>query len=253
MRFQEKYYTMSQQKSYVPVSAQRIKLARHLYGEGIEIGALHRPLLPLPDTVTKITYLDRKTTPELRQLYPNLAVHKLVEVGLVGKAESLDLEHNSQDFIIANHLIEHTEGTFQTLENFCNILKPGGILYMAVPDKRFTFDRFREAVTYEHLAEEYHHGFEQSRPQHYRDWVTNVNVKHLKKTYTPEQLEAQIEKSIRDVPNIHFHAWRCEDFVEHMFRMRYELGIPLKVIDVGIRQEKSREFIVVFQKEEGHT
>ncbi len=240
---------MLNRKSFVPVSKQRIHLARHLFGEGIEIGALHRPLLPLPEAVKKVRYVDRKTKKELRQTYKELEQYRLVNVDIIGKAENLEMESASQDFIIANHLIEHTEGTFQTLENFCRILRPGGILFMAVPDKRYTFDRFREPVSYEHLLHEYKHGFITSRREHYTDWVNNVNVKHQKQDLTKIQREKKINQCLVDNQNIHFHTWRFEDFLDHVYRMYHELNIPLKVIDVGIRHHTGSEFIIIFQKQ----
>jgi len=235
-------------KTYVPVTRQRIHLARHLSGEGIEIGALHRPLLPLPKKVTKIEYVDRKTTDELRERYTELEKRRLVDVDIIGKAESLELDSESQDFIIANHLIEHTEGTFQTIENFCRILRPNGILFMAVPDKRYTFDKYREPVKYKHLLDEYHNGFEDSRYDHYHEWLTRVKMKNNKQKMTPSAIHNKIEEYLKENRNIHFHAWRFEDFVDHVFKMRYDLNIPLHLIDVGTRYKQANEFIVVLKK-----
>ena len=45
---------------------------------------------------------------------------------------------NTYDFVIANHFLEHAEDPFSTLKNFARILRPGGMIFMAIPDKRWT-------------------------------------------------------------------------------------------------------------------
>ena len=55
----------------------------------------------------------------------------------------------SQDFVVANHFLEHTEDPIGTMENVLRVIKPGGIAYLAVPDKRFTFDVSRDVTQIE--------------------------------------------------------------------------------------------------------
>src|SRR5690349_4069177 len=87
----------------------RLQLAnRHLAGEGIEIGALHKPL-PLPSGAA-VRYVDRMSVRDLRSHYPELAGWKLVEPHIIDNGETLaTVPDNSVDFVIANHFIEHTE------------------------------------------------------------------------------------------------------------------------------------------------
>jgi hypothetical protein len=47
------------------------------------------------------------------------------------------------DWIIASHLIEHTPDLIGFLTNCEDILSRDGVLVLAVPDKRYCFDRFR--------------------------------------------------------------------------------------------------------------
>jgi len=44
----------------------------------------------------------------------------------------------SQDFIIANHVLEHVINVIQSVRRWYEVLKPNGILYLSVPDWRFT-------------------------------------------------------------------------------------------------------------------
>ena len=87
-------------------------------------------------------YVDRMPVTLLRRHYPELDELPLVEIDDVGDdGERLQtIEAQSQDFVIANHLLEHTEDPISTIRNWLRVLRPGGVIYMAVPDKRHTFD-----------------------------------------------------------------------------------------------------------------
>ena len=150
--------------------------ARFLFGEGLEIGALHLPL-SVPDDVT-VHYVDRLTVADLRRDYPELAEWNLVEADIIDSGEVLStLADASQDFIIANHFLEHCEDPIRAIHNHLRKLRPGGILFYAVPDMRFTFDCPREVTPLEHMIEDHEHGPERSRSAHYDDWARLVEFK----------------------------------------------------------------------------
>jgi SAM-dependent methyltransferase len=129
----------------------RYQLAkRYLRGSGLEIGALDRPLY-LPKTATAY-YLDRMLPSQLREHYPELG-HRRLYVSMVADGEDLScIAEGALDFLIANHVIEHLDDPIAAIELFMKKLKAGGILYMAVPDMRRTFDYQRAETTWEHLS-----------------------------------------------------------------------------------------------------
>src|SRR5437763_692697 len=88
---------------------QRRSLVRaYIKGRGLEISALHRPL-KVPSQA-KVTYVDRLWVPGLQQQYPELATRQLAKVGMVDDIEKLTrFEDGSQDFVIANHVLEHCQ------------------------------------------------------------------------------------------------------------------------------------------------
>ena len=82
--------------------------ATFLRGTGIEIGALHEPLI-VPRRVT-VRYVDRMRSPQLRHQYPELSRADLVDVDIVDDGELLaTIPDGSQDFVVANHFIEHCQ------------------------------------------------------------------------------------------------------------------------------------------------
>jgi hypothetical protein len=113
-----------------------------LHGQGIEIGALHNPLRLPP--AAKVQYVDRMSVAQLRQHYPELAALELVEADILDDGERLGcVPDMSQDFVIANHFLEHCENPLLALHNLLRVLKVEGVLYLTVPDKRYTFDSSR--------------------------------------------------------------------------------------------------------------
>ena len=139
--------------------------SQYLSGEGIEVGALHAPLEVPPGV--KVHYVDRMPVSELRKQYPELAAVNVVEADIVDNGETLSsIADNSWDFVIANHMIEHCQNPIGTLENFLRVLKPGGLVYMGVPDKRYTFDIDRPLTSLDHLIRDYKEGPEWSKLGH---------------------------------------------------------------------------------------
>lgn len=138
----QRYYN-ERQILYDQSQNTRIFLAnKYLKGKGIEIGPAEHPL-PTPHW-SKVTYVDEISTEELLRLYPYLKDRNPVHVDVVDDGQVLSkFKDNSQDFVIANHFLEHVIDPIRSLRNFYRVLKPGGIMYMAVPDKRFTFDKLR--------------------------------------------------------------------------------------------------------------
>jgi predicted SAM-dependent methyltransferase len=145
-----------------------------ILGEGIEIGALHNPLV-VPENA-KVKYVDRMTVPELRKQYPELNQENLVNVDIISDGEKLEnINDYSQDFVIANHFLEHCQNPLMTLKNTLRVVKAGGIAYLAVPNKRYTFDVDKLVTKFEHLEKDYVDGPESSKKQHFEEWAEYVN------------------------------------------------------------------------------
>lgn len=174
---------------------------RFLLGSGIEIGGLQRPLMVGKNAQVK--YVDRMPVNELRRHYPELASVPLVEVDIIDDGERLaTIKDLSQDFVIANHFIEHCQNPILAFSNMLRVLKNGGVIYLAIPDKRFTFDRHRPDTPIDHLVKDYEEGPEWSKSQHYVEWSRYVN--HLREDV---EVLARAQQLMRMDYSIHFHVW----------------------------------------------
>lgn len=182
-----------------PVRDRNALAARFLQGIGLEIGALHNPL-PVPAGV-HVRYIDRMPVSDLRQHYPELAALPLVPVDIIDDGETLKtISDQSQDFIIANHFLEHCEDPISAFKNFHRVVKPGGILYLAVPEKSQTFDRERPVTMLNHLWEDHTLGTDHSRLGHYLEWAQLVD-------HRTNDAETHAQRLMQKKYSIHFHVW----------------------------------------------
>lgn len=209
---------------------------RHIAGDGLEIGALHKPLR-VPDGA-RVRYVDRYDEAGLRSHYPELDELPLVTVDVVDDGETLGtISDASVDFVIANHFIEHTQNPLQTLVNHLRVLREGGVLYLAVPDKRRTFDVDRAVTPLEHVLRDFEHGPAGSRVEHFRDWVVHVDK--------PDDVEARVAELSDSDYSIHFHVWTPQAFSELLEHARGELGMPFAIAEV---LRNGIEFIVILRR-----
>jgi len=206
-----------------------------LSGEGVEIGALNAPL-SLPPTA-HVRYVDRMGVDDLKRHYPGL---DLVAVDVIDDGEHLDsIAPSSQDFIVANHFLEHCQDPIGALKSLSQKLKVGGVLYMAVPDADDTFDVRRASTEYEHLRQDHERGPEPSRPAHFEEWVSLVEG------LDDEDARARIDELLALDYSIHFHVWRQRDLVGFLFSSISEYGIPL-ALEATVRN--GLEIICVLQR-----
>jgi SAM-dependent methyltransferase len=221
--------------------ARRELAASFLSGEGLEIGPLHQPLA-LPPGV-KARYVDRMLVEDLRREYAELAEWDLTPVDVVDDGEKLlTIAEESQDFIVANHFLEHCENPIRTIETHLGKLRPGGVLFYAVPDKRFTFDFRRPVTPLEHMVADYEEGPERSRAEHYEQWARLVMVEE-------GESEAQSMARARELEaaaySIHMHVWTQAEFLELILGCRQRFG---EDFDIEASARQGIEFIVVLRK-----
>jgi SAM-dependent methyltransferase len=199
--------------------ADRRRLVAELYlsGEGLEIGALNSPLT-LP-AGARVRYVDRLGPAELSQHYPDLHV---VQVDVIDDAECLtSVPLASQDFIVANHVLEHCQDPIRALETMAARVKPAGVLYLAVPDADQTFDARRPSTSFDHLLADRASGPARSRHAHYVEWVSAVES-------LDGAMAATRVNELEDMAySIHFHVWRFQDLLQFFTRVIDECGLPL--------------------------
>ena len=201
----------------------RFLAEQYFTGRGLEIGALHRPL-PVPAGVT-MSYADSFPTEELARLWsPEVDGHEIAPVDVVTDATTLrGVADASYDFAIASHVVEHLEDPIRALQNLARVVKPGGCVFLALPDRRHTFDRDRPPTSIAHVLRDYCGHPEASRRAHYEEWVKVVE--HL----SGEEATARIRDLESTRYPIHFHVWTPGEFSSLLDELPGAVGLALTV------------------------
>jgi len=108
------------------------------------------------------------------------------------------------------------------IENWLRVLKPGGLLYLIVPDKRTTFDKKRLRTSLEHMILDYQRPCKKRDFEHYLDY--SINVHGLQGT---EALK-DAEKLFVEDYSIHFHVFIPSD-IKALLEWISEEVTPLKI------------------------
>jgi SAM-dependent methyltransferase len=117
-------------------------------GVGLEIGPLTSPIVKRDGA--KVFYADHMSQAQLREKYKDapLDVNDIVQVDFIVKDTLVNAVGGQKfDYVVACHVIEHVPDTVRWFEDIAAILKPGGTLALAIPDKRYTFDIARYPST----------------------------------------------------------------------------------------------------------
>ncbi len=194
----------------------------YLSGMGIEIGALHNPL-KIPKTAS-VKYVDRLSVEGLRKHYPELNDLNLVDIDILDDGERLKtIGDATQDFVIANHFIEHCANPILAISNMLRVLKNNGILYIALPDKRHCFDADRPDTTLEHLLKDYEEGPDWSRKGHFEEWarlVTKIQDEH--------EVEKQAIRLMEADYSIHYHVFTPDTIAEFFSWIKKKFDLPFE-------------------------
>lgn len=191
----------------------REQFLRRLQGEGLEIGALDNPVL-VPHL--HVHYVDRITREQAFEHYPELRGHDLVEADVIDDAEVLTtVPDATQDFVIANHVIEHLSNPIKALLTWARVLKTGGRIFLAVPDKRMTFDKERQKTSLDHLFDDYRAPDAERDFEHFLDFAEKVSCRHYH--VRPESEARQLAQELWEKKySIHYHVWDDASFTEFL-------------------------------------
>jgi predicted SAM-dependent methyltransferase len=126
---------------------------------GLEFGPLTSPIIT--SNIGSVRYVDHASTEELKakcELWGTIDISKIVEVDFVWKNENLKeltAIEVPYDYVIASHVVEHVPDFIGWFKEIRSVLKTGGIVSLAIPDKRFTFDYLRQVTRPADVLEAY--------------------------------------------------------------------------------------------------
>jgi SAM-dependent methyltransferase len=215
----------------------RAHFAGKLQGTGLEIGALSQPMVTHPGM--RVQYVDRHTTAELREEYASLGtghLKRFVEPDIIDDGTKLTtIADATYDFLIAAHVIEHLANPIGAIESWARVVRPGGLIYLVVPDKRGSFDRRRVRTTLEHLILDYRRPSRERDYEHFLDYSIHVQRS------SGDPAIAEADRLLTTDFSIHFHVFQPADVVA-MVQWFAQNVRPLAVVDGPVVDPAAAEF-----------
>lgn len=135
--------------------------SRFCRGLILEIGALSEPARF--GRKSKVRYADVHTESSLRDVLgeipiPNLYSKKLVKLDFVLSGPKYGLtmiQDESFDAVYSSHVLEHCPNFLFALKEQIRVTRIGGHIYAVVPNKKFTYDRYRKITSLERIIERF--------------------------------------------------------------------------------------------------
>lgn len=174
-----------------------------------------------------VKYVDIVTREENIRRYPELDASRIVTTDYRENGFEMEsIPDVSQDFVIANHVLEHADNPLKALRTWGRVIKPHGIMMVTVPVADCCFDKGRSETTLEHFMEDYRLNeagetavFRERNREHFAEWLRTAEPKvaRLRGGYVSqsdeENLELRLEKMAEaEWLDIHYHTFCLPSF-----------------------------------------
>lgn len=239
----------------------RILSLLDLSGLGLEIGPGFNPLLP-KSAGHRVETLDHASRDDLVRKYAGAAgvdPSCIEEVDHVSDGASVLAtigQTGRYRYIVASHVIEHTVDMLGFLRDCEALLDPDGVLVLAVPDKRFSFDVLRPLCSTGDVLQAHVDGRVRHTPGRIFDEVAYNALRDGALAWPPHaggtlsffrplsDAKAMFEQ-VRSDPSFHdIHAWQ---FTPSSFRLivndLHEIGY-LGLREQVVHDDMGSEFVV---------
>jgi len=222
---------------------------------GLEIGAFDLPTV-LPED-GPCEFADWRSTDELVRVFKVPPETLAPVTWVVEREHSLSEQIAARfDYVILCHVLEHVPDAIGFLADVARLVRRGGVVVAAVPDKRETYDSTRHSTTLDQLLDRHHvRAREPSLAQimeFSRAWsedLRDVALRSSRDFY--EFAVAQLESGCADA---HCNVWQDEEMfaqLDVLIRDRFLPGVEL--VARGRNTPPFNEFYVGLRKTEDAT
>jgi hypothetical protein len=222
--------------------------------QGLEVGPYNQPMVSRSEG--DIKYLDYMTRAQLLDLKgPEHLQGDIPETDYIVSDNHYNC-HVKEDFdyIIANHVAEHSPNFVRFFRDLADLIRPQGILFIALPDKKFTFDKFRSDTDLSHILYDFYKDVDEISMEHllelelYYDLNFTGQEMRLSGRLNNERLKQVLSQ--KPHIGIHCHVFRSETLLSKvMYPLMYMGLIPFKLLKfVPAKAEHGGEMIAVLQK-----
>jgi SAM-dependent methyltransferase len=231
-----------------PTATRREAILSSIRGRGIEIGAFQTPLRLGPGA--EVIYVDAMPTEMALRYFPEADTRiPMVAPQVIARADRLaDFADTSLDFVLASHVLEHVAYPVAALVEWHRVLRPGGTVFLVLPDPRSTLDEHRPRTTLEHVLLDYRQppgdpARDARDFDHYCTWARAWN-----QLSDERQITFWAKLLSRIAYPVHFHCWRLEDIAELVEHLGRSGLAPFRVED-SYEREDHYEFTFLLRKE----
>ena len=147
-------------------------------------------------------------------------------VDFLSDARTLPLPDDTLDYLVSSHVLEHLPDPIAALHEWHRVLRPGGLLYLVVPDQRYTFDAPRPTTTTEHLLRDFAEGTTAAdAAAHIDEFVFQTDWSILSPTTAradrPTRQAAARTRYLHDLEqgrpiDIHYHTFTPDSLEAHL-------------------------------------
>lgn len=249
------------------------KLRRHCNiesGVGLEFGPLANPVVSKAES--RVYYVDYTSTETLRKKSSSdsqVDIAGIVEIDInLENGELIDLARplGPFDYIVASHVFEHIPDPIGWLNDLHALLAPAGVLVLAIPDKRYTFDYSRRLTS---LADILSYHFDRLRRpsagqllDHYLNvrkvtpletWDDSLNPAVLPERHHTDELALWLcRRALVDGAHVDCHCtvWEMEHFTALFSQLKAMGFVDFRMIELFEPVIYGNEFIVVLGRED---
>jgi SAM-dependent methyltransferase len=223
-------------------------------GRGLEIGPYDQPTLVKSEA--NICFLDVQPREALVAAVPDKnQAAKIPEVDFVcvsaNYREAIDVTF---DYVIANHVLEHVPNPIAWLQMIAGMLVDDGVLFLSLPDKKFTFDKYRPDTPLSHVLHDYFTGVDTISREHMLETELYYDMEFIGREMRLEQrLDLERLRASYDIklhPGVHCHVFQTETFQDKFLKPLQFLGlVPFEMVAFrGAQAHTGGEFSMVLKK-----
>ena len=227
--------------------------------KGLEIGAFDLPLVKAEEGYCE--FADYRSTAELQDLARQMKGHNPDNVAPIryDLKQGYDSIDKQFDWIVTSHVIEHIPDVIGWLKTLAAKLSDGGILFLVVPDKRFTFDCFRRETTTTDLVEA--HRLKLTQPsfaqvfdhQFYATEAVDPGIIWAGGTAQPPRYDYQLAmqtagRALHEYVDTHCSVFTPESFSRLFLNLQRAGAIPFRLGEVRSTQANQMDFSAVLNR-----
>jgi hypothetical protein len=228
---------------------------------GLEIGPLDRPVLT--KKTWNVWHVDHASREDLIRKYTwsateeTLYPDRIVPVDIIWAGRPLTScvpEGLRFDYCIASHVMEHVPDIIGWLQQLACVLRDGGIVSLAIPDKERTFDHARATSRPADLVEAHIRRLSAPSPRHVFDHITSVSPYGAPvQPASPELIHEALQHAIAAETAGRYLDVHCYVFTQRSFLEAFEVIAHTGLLPFRLRRffptrPDANEFIVSLEK-----